>query len=369
MKRLMRGDKAWVLLAAAVAAAVARGDTIHTVTDDVIHGTIQRIRGGKVVIDTAFAGTLRIPREQIKKMEYATDKPLFARLDAEKKEKEAVRLATDAEGNPVLIPEGDKRKALALGEVATLWPADAEDPDYPPIKRWAFSLSFGLTGNSGNTKDFSVSAYADAVRTTESTTLKLYGSFNKTRSEHTLTAEQYIGGLDFEHRPTDVVSWYVRDEAQHNRFSDYWLRNVGAAGYGHYLINRDVHGRATKLRLRLGLSYATTIHYTKENAFSNDRLTENNLGLDIGFLFHHDFAGGLGWNTEITYTPLIDDLGNGTIIHETRLTYTLRELRRISRRLTDIALEAGIRNEYRSDPDPGYCSTDTSWYIRLKKTW
>ena len=71
----------------------------------------------------------------------------------------------------------------------------------------------------------------------------------------------------------------------------------------------------------------------------------------------------------VRYTLEPDFLGNGTIIHETRLTYTLRELRRISRRLADIALEAGIRNEYRSDPDPGYCSTDTSWYIRLKKTW
>lgn len=354
---------------ACLALGLARGDTIHTVTDDVIHGTIQRIRGGKVVIDTAFAGTLRIPRDQIKKLEYATDKPLYARLDPESKAKEEVRLSADAEGNPVLIPVADKAKALALGEVATLWPTDGTDPDFPPIKRWAFSLSTGITGNAGNTKDFSISLYADAVRSTESTTLKLYGSLNKTRSDHTLTAEQYIGGLDFEHRPTNVISWYLRDEAQHNRFSDYWLRNVAAAGYGHYLINASAHGRATKLRLRLGLSHALTVHYTKSHPGSQNRWRESDLAVDLGLLFHHDFEGGLGWNTEITFNPLIDDLSEGTLVHETRLTYTLRELRRFSRRLSDIALEMGMRNEFKTDPDPGYCNTDTSWYVRLSKTW
>lgn len=363
--------KGWLatMAMACLAMAAARGDTIHTVTDDVIHGTIQRIRNGKVVIETAFAGTLRIPRDQIARLEYDTDKPLYARLDPEDKAKEEVRLSHDAEGNPVLIPVADKTKALALGEVATLWPADGTDPDFPPIKRWAFSLSVGVTGNAGNTKDFSLSLYADAVRSTETTTLKLYGSMGKTRSEHALTAEQYIGGLDFEHRPTDIVSWYVRDEAQHNRFSDYWLRNVAAAGYGHYLINRNDHGRETKLRLRFGLSHALTVHYTKSFPGSQSRWRESDMALDLGFLFHHDFKGGLGWNTEITFNPLIDDLCEGTLVHETRITYTLRELRRIHRRLEGIALEMGMRNEFKTDPDPGYCNTDTSWYIRLSKSW
>ena len=103
----------------------------------------------------------------------------------------------------------------------------------------------------------------------------------------------------------------------------------------------------------------------------HDIYTEQNMenGEDEGFLFHHDFKGGLGWNTEITFNPLIDDLCEGTLVHETRITYTLRELRRIHRRLEDIALEMGMRNEFKTDPDPGYCNTDTSWYIRLSKSW
>ena len=364
--------KPLAVLCLCLTAAWTHADTIVTVTDDVIHGTIQRIRNGKVVIDTAFAGTLRIPREQIRTLDYDDanrDKPLYARLDPAKKDKQEVRLGRDAEGALVIVPVADKAKALALSEVATLWPADAVDPDFPPIKRWAFSLSFGLNGNAGNTQDFSVSAYAEAIRTTETTTLKLYGSYNKTRSFDTLTAEQYIGGIDLEYHPNDVASWYFRDEAQHNRFSDYHLRNVFGGGYGHYLINRTVNGRATTLRLRFGLSHSYTRHYSKTYPGSSSRLTESDLGLDLGLLFHHDFKGGLSWNTEITYIPLIDDLAQGTLVHETRLTYTLRELGRFHKRLSDIGLEAGMRNEYKTDPDPSYCNTDTTWYFRMKKTW
>ena len=356
-------------LAVTASAALAQADTITTVNGDIIHGTIQRLRNGKVAIETDFAGTLRIPREKIKHVEYdPREGTLFARVDVEDKAKEEVRLGRDAEGNTVLIPVDEKRKALALSDVATLWPSGTDDPDYPPIKRWAFSLSFGITGNAGNTKDFTASAYADAVRTGENTTLKIYGSYNKTRSDHATTAEQYIAGLDFEHRPTDVVSWYARDEIQHNRFSDYFVYNVAAIGYGHYLINHTAPGgRTTKLRARLGLSHIHTEHYTK--SAGGGRLTENDIGLDLGLLFQHNFKCGLGWQTEFTYTPMIDDFADGTLVHETRLTYTLRQLRRINRHLTDIALEAGMRNEYKTQPDPGYCNTDTAWYIRLKKTW
>lgn len=364
--------KAIAAISLCLGAAWAHADTIVTKTDDVVHGTILRLRNEKVAIETAFAGTLRIPLDQVKSMDFddaSREKTFYARTDRENKAKEKVRLGRDAGGNPILIPVADKAKALAVGDVQTLWPADAEDPDFPPIKPWSFSLSFGLNGNSGNTKDFSVSTRLEAIRSTERTTLKLYGTYDKTRSFNTLTAEQYIGGLDFEHRPSDTASWYLRDEAQHNRFSDYHLRNVFAAGYGHYLINRTVRGRATILRLRLGLSHSYTRHYSKSFAGSPNRLKESDLGLDLGFLFHHDFECGLGWNTEITYIPRIDDLDRGTLTHETRLTYTLRELRRFSKRLSDIALEAGMRNEYQTDPDPQYCNTDTTWYFRLRKTW
>ncbi len=364
--------KALTIIASVCCAAWAWADTVVTVTDDVVNGTITRIHGGKVTIETAFAGTLEIPREQVKSLQYAAAseaKPLYARLSPEDRAKEEVRVSRDAQGRAVLIPTADKAKALAIDEVSTLWATDAQDPDFPPVKLWSFSLSFGLNGNSGNTQDLSASVRAEAIRSTENTTFKLYGTFDKTRSEGTLTAEQYIGGLDFEHRPSSIASWYLRDEAQHNRFSDYHLRNVAAAGYGYYLINRNDEGRNTTLRFRIGLSHSYTRHYTASYPGSDKRVTDSDLGLDLGLLFHHDFACGLGWNTEITYIPIIDDLDRGTLTHETRLTYTLKELATIDKRLSDIALEAGMRNEYQTDPDPGYCNTDTTWFFRLKKTW
>jgi putative salt-induced outer membrane protein YdiY len=266
-----------------------------------------------------------------------------------------------------LIPVADKHNLLALEDVSSLWGADAEDPDFPPVKLWSYSASFGMTGHEGSSSDLSISAYIDAVRTTESNTLKLYASMNKARSDGASTSEQYIAGLDFEERPAEHWSWYLRDEVQHNRFNDYRLRNVAAGGAGYYFWNDTIDGRASLLRIRFGLAHTYTDHYTKKPG--GNSVTDSDIALDFGLLYHYDFVCGISWNTEITYTPLIDDLEKGIIVHETKWSYLMKELGLVSDKLTDVALEAGVRNEYQTQPEPGTNHTDTTWYLRLSKSW
>lgn len=350
------------------AVSVAMADAVMTSNGDVITGKILGIKGGKVTIETAFAGTIAIDQSMIAQMDYTNETQVYARVDATSKDKELVTVSRAADGSPVLIPEGDKAKALALTEVSTLWGTEETDPDFPPIKRWKYSASLGFSGTSGSSKDLSMSAYVDAVRTGEKSTLKLYASMNKSRSDGVTTAERYIAGADFEYVPADHLSWYVRDEAQHNRFNDYKLRNVLGAGLGYYFWNTVTDGRTSLLRFRLGLAHTYTEHYTKE-ANSDSRLEDSDIALDLGLLFHYDFTTGLGWNTEITYTPLIDDFEKGTLVHETKLTYIMKELSLVNEKLSDVALEAGVRNEYQTQPEPGQHRTETSWYLRLSKTW
>jgi putative salt-induced outer membrane protein YdiY len=360
--------KMFSLLAAACLATGAMADKITTVTDDVINGTVTEIKGGNVVIDTAFAGTLTIAREKIKAIEYENEGTLFARTDATVREKVEVSVSRDAEGNVVLIPVAEKAEALALSEVSTLWATDGVDPDFPPVKLWSFSASLGMTGHEGSSSDISVSAYIDAVRSTENTTLKLYGTLNKARSDGVKTSEQYIAGLDYENRPTERWSWYVRDEIQHNRFNDYKLRNVAGSGAGYYFWNTTTDGRKSLLRLRLGLAHSYTSHYTKKPN-TDDCVKSSDIALDIGLLFHYDFTTGISWNTELTYTPIIDEIDRGILVHETKISYLLKELGLVSDKLSDISLDLGMRNEYQTQPEPGANHTDTTWYMRLSKSW
>jgi len=360
-----------LLLACALAAAgLLAADTIRTTSGDVLNGTITGIKGGKVVIDTAFAGPLAIDQADIASMDYASETPMFARTDASSRDKDEVRVSRDAEGNPVLIPTADKTRALALEEVATLWDPAEDDPDFPPVKLWAFSASLGLTGTSGSSRDVSTSIYLDAVRTSEKTTFKAYASMYKTRSDGVASAERYIGGLDFEHRPYEYASWYLRDEAQHNRFNDYKLRNVAGAGYGLYLWNTVTDGRASLLRFRVGLAHTYNNRYSKKWPATTvrDTVHDSDVALDLGLLFHYDFVCGVQWNTELTYTPILDDFDNGTLVHESKLSYLMKDLGVVPA-LNDVSLEAGVRNEYQTRPQPGLCHTETTWYLRLKKTW
>lgn len=359
--------KAKVLLPALLCVGMTCADQITTTTGDVINGTIKGIQGGKVTIATAFAGDLQIPREAIKSAEYTTPAPVYVRTDPKNPEKQLATAQRDATGKTVLVEEGTG-DTVALTEASTIWARDAEDPDFPPPKSpWAFSVSLGASGTSGTTQEFNYSAYADAVRTTEATTFKLYGSADKTRSEGATTAERYIGGLDFEYRPSNIATGYVRDEIQHNLFNDYNLRNVAGAGYGIYFWNTKEEGRTSLLRFRIGVAHTYTRHGTRNDVGNRD--ADSDVALDLGLLFHKDFAFGLGWNTEITYTPPIDHPDEGVIVHESKLSYLMSELGRFDERLSDISLEAGMRNEYQMEPTPGTPHTETTWYVRLKKSW
>lgn len=356
------------LALACFASTLAFADQIVTIHGDVINGEISMIHAGKVTIKTAFAGDLSIAREDIKTMTYDKEAVLLARTDASKREKTEVKTTTSATGETTLVDL--RNNTYQLTDVATLWDPATDDPDFPTPKVWAFSASFGLSGHSGSTSDVSASAYIDALRTTEDSKLKLYASLNKTRADGVTTAAQYIAGLDFEPKlaGSDVWSLYFRDEIQHNRFSDYRLRNVAAAGVGHYFFNETVDGKAHSLRGRVGVAHTYTDRYTHAVG-SNEGITDSDIALDLGLLFHWEFQCGATLNTELTYTPIIDDLDNGVVVHETKVSYLLKELATVSNYLNDISLEAGIRNEYQTDPEPGQCHTDTAWYIRFSKAW
>lgn len=355
------------LALACLATSMAFADQIVTVHGDIINGEISLIHAGKVTIKTAFAGDLSIAREDIKSMSYAKETVLLARTDAKDKAKTEVKTSTNDAGETTLVDI--RNNTYQLTDVATLWDPTADDPDFPTPKLWSFSASFGLSGHSGSTKDVAISAYIDALRTTEDSKLKLYGSINKTRADGQTTAAQYIAGLDFEPKlfGSDTWSLYFRDEIQHNRFSDYRLRNVVAAGAGYYFFNETVEGKARSLRGRVGLAHTYTEHYTRDA--SGNELTNSDIALDLGLLFHWEFKCGVTWNTELTYTPSFEDLDDGVIVHESKASYLLKELSMVSSYLNDISLEAGVRNEYQTEPSPGQCHTDTAWYIRFSKSW
>lgn len=356
------------LAIACLATATSFADTITTIHGDVINGKITLIHAGKVSIETAFAGTLAIARDDIKSIDYAESAIVYARRDAESRDKTEVKIQKNAEGKTELVSLADE--PFTLEEVETLWDKGAEDPDFPTPKTWSGSFSLGFNGHKGSTEDFNASFYADAIKSTTEYKLKLYTSMSKSRSEGEETAAQYIAGLDYEHLFPNSEKWsgYIRDEVQHNRYSDYRLRNVAAAGIGYYAFKENVDGCEHSLRLRAGLAYTYTDHYTKKPG-TDESLTENDMALDLGLLFLWDFTNGLKWSTELTYTPTIDDPADGVIVHESKMSYLLKDLENISEKLAGIALEAGVRNEYQTDVEDDVEDLDTAWFLRFSKSW
>ncbi len=356
------------LAIACLATAPSFADTVTTIHGDVINGKITLIHAGKVSIETAFAGTLSIAREDIKSIDYTEPEIVYARKDASIRDKTEVKIQKNEAGETQFVNIADE--ALSLQDVATVWAKDAEDPDFPTPKEWSGTFSLGFNGHKGSTEDFNASFYADAIKTATDYRLKLYTSMTKSRSEGEETAAQYIAGLDYEHLMRDSEKWsiYLRDEVQHNRYSDYRLRNVAAAGVGYYVFKETVDACEHSLRLRAGIAYTYTDHYSTDPV-TGEAYTSNDIALDLGLLFHWDFTNGLKWTTELTYTPVIDDPANGVIVHETKVSYLLKDLENISEKLAGIALEAGVRNEYQTEVENDVEDLDTAWFLRFSKSW
>ncbi len=342
--------KAALLLA--LLATGLRADTLHLTGGDRISGKIVTLQGDSITFETEYAGIITVKKSAVAKME--SDTPLLARTDPKAKDFETVSVTTAPDGSIALVPQEAKDESLNLSTVSTLWKPGAEDPDFPKIKRWSYSAALGFLGRSGNTDSFAANLALDAVYSGEKSTFRGYGKGSYEHTDGALVTQTILAGVDYEYRICDVSSLYIRDELSQNKIQGIDFRNVLAAGYGRYFWQRKTGDAITDmLRIRLGLGHSYTQYADQDNA--------NDIALDAGLRFRALICKNIIWNTEITYTPVIDDFGDYYAHHETTLEFPIEFLK--------ISQEIGVSNDYVSQPDPGTQKLDTVWFIRFKKTW
>jgi hypothetical protein len=304
-----------------------------------VFGSVTGIREDSVTIDTAFAGTLTIPLEQIESMSAEEDVTLL--LDDES-------VFADTE---MSIESGE----LVIADAIDPLPVDSLDVLNPePWElgqgyNWTGLVNFALVLERGNTETDELDYKLETawVSTRDRYRLNGRGEYDKANNEK--TADNWLITGKWDYFLTDPNYWGLLAQAEHDEFQDLDLRALAGPYYGRQFFDEPVF----TLSGELGVSYVDE----NFNVAEDQDYGAMNWSLDI----KSDYLGGDSrlylqqfglWNLEETSDAVI----NTTL----GLAFPL---------LFDFEAAAEILWEYDSGAVDDVDELDETYSIRIGYTW
>ncbi len=322
----------------------AMADEVHLADGSKIIGTVTRIAGGKVTVNTEFAGELTIDAAKIKGI--STSEPLNVQLETgdravAKLQYDAASGAQSVQGEVV----GDK--PVELKQVTSSWPAGQEDPAIVAQRAvWKVRLELGLNGQSGNSEILNFNGGLTIKRETPGDRLTLYGLGRYARDNGVRSANEIIGGARWEVDLTDRLYWYINGELEHDEFENLDLRATATTGLGYFVIREA----ETEWKVRGGIGYQ---HESFDTGTTDDQAI-----LDLGWDFRKDVAPWLQFVHTLTLNPSLEDI---------------KDIRAVMTNAVEIPLvpdkswklRLGIKHQYDAQPEPGIDKLDTFYFANI----
>jgi len=340
------------LLAASVLCIQSFADEVVTKNGSTVRGKIVGIEGDKLSIETDFAGTLEIAKDQI--ATFSTEGPINVSFDSGNTY--LGKVSGSANGD-LSISTSDGNLSTNVSGVAESWQPGVTSPaevrqqaEMDKLKRkWSYEAAFDLTGKNGNSEAFGVGTQFRAKLEGPDDTLQFYAKANFEETDDVKSSDDARAGVDYANNITDHLSWYVRSEFGRDAIAATDLFVNTAAGLGWTPTKTEQR----TLTIRGGLSYRFESYDIGLDDLSS-------AGIDLG-LFHEE---KLPWGklvNRVTYTPAFDDFGNFRVIQDSALELpTTTEAWK---------LRIGVANDYNSEPVPGIDELDTTYYTRLVFVW
>lgn len=321
-------------------------DVVETKNGARIVGRIRKVDDGTVVVDTDFAGSVKIKQAQVASI--TTDAPITVRLaDGTRVEG---RVSGGANGS-LQVTGPSATLNTTVDKVAASWPAGEKDPQIAALERhWAYEATVDVAGKTGNKEQLGTAAAFRATLKTPQDTLQFYSAYNREVSEGVKSADQFKAGVDYQNNFAGNVSWYVRDEGGFDRVKDIKLYNVAGAGFGYDFFREPKH----LLTGRAGLSFR---YEDYKNPATSD---VSAMGLDFGLAHEWEFSNSKIVN-RLSYVPSFEDFSNYRINHESFYEVPLAG--------PTWKLRIGVSNDYNSKPGTGVERLDTSYFTRFVLSW
>ena len=341
----------WMWLAVvAVLCASARADRVWLDDGSHLVGKIEKVHADKLTIETAFAGTLEIDREHVKA--FATDEPVAAQLVGG--DRVVGTVSFDPGAGHTVHDEVSGDRAISVADVTSLWQPGGDSPEAAAAKarleearpKWAIRLEGGLTGEEGNTRRLNVNGRVKAKMTTNRHRLLLHAMGRYAQEEGIDTAQEIIGGAEWEMDLNRRPFWFASIEWENDRFEDLELRTTGTTGMGYFLIRDPGH----ELKLRAG------------GGFQRDRFRDGSTQCEMvaegGIDYFKEIAEWLRVTHESTYYPSLEDVGDYRIVMENAAEIPLGKKKAWK-------IKLGVRNQYVARPQPDVKRLDTCYFLNL----
>lgn len=349
------------------AASLLHADVVQINDGSRLVGEITSISGGIIYLETAYAGTLEIPFEQI---------TTFSSEDTE-----SLRLAngTVAVGSVSSRSDGSIAVATSGGtitaspsDVVAAWAPGERDPEAlareveleSQLRKWAYEVAVGISGKSGNTSKSDFSGSAAATLEGPNDRLRLYTTYQYAKTDSATTSDEIIGGMSYTSYFSEYFGWYVREELERDRFENIAFRSTTAAGLNYRVFKEPKH--ALELTGGLAIRYeGYDIAVAGDDGVlgtADDVTSDSFPGLDFGLKHYLKFADWGEINTIVTYNPAFEDFGDYRIDHLSALDIPLGTADYWKFRVS-------LQNQYNSNPTGNLDNLDTTYALSLLLNW
>lgn len=335
----------------ALAVRTVSADVVETKTGAKIVGKVVQIDGSAVVVDTDYAGTVKVKQAEVTAI--TTEEPSNIRLASGTVLKGTL---TSQGGGAVTIVGLDGSIQTTVNKVITIWGSDAKDPEVVALQRaWAYDAAVDISGKSGNTRQFGTGFSFRAILNGPTDKLQFYTAYDRQVTEGEASADQFKAGIDFQNNFSGRASWYLRDEAGFDRIKLIDFSNVAAAGLGYDFVKKPKQ----IFTGRLGLAHRFESYRADPITFLTKE-DVNSAGLDVG-LYHSLELQSFSIVNRISYVPAFKDFTDFHAFHESYIQLPL---------LSPVwKLRLGLSNDYSSNPPVGKKGMDTTYYTRLVLNW
>lgn len=338
-----------LLCGALFASGALFADVIDIRNGSRLTGTVTHIDSSTVVINTDFAGDIKVKQSEIASI--TTDAPVNVRLSDGRV---LTGVISGASPSAVTISGAGSAVAVNLSEAKESWAIDAKDPEVAKRERkWSFEAGMDVSGKTGNSEQLGTNFSFRATLASSFDTLQLYTAYDRQITDKTKSADQFRIGGDYQRHFSERFSWYARDEAGFDRVKNVDLYNNAAAGIGYDVVRTKID----TLTFRAGLSHRYERYGTVAGVPAIDDLSE--FGLDLG-LINQLTMKNWSMTNRITYMPAFSDFGMYRIFHESFIELPMASPR--------WKFRVGVSNDYNSHPASAE-RLDTTYFARLLMTW
>jgi putative salt-induced outer membrane protein YdiY len=320
----------------AVAAAVCRADQITLSNGDRLTGKVQRLSGGKVVIETDYAGEVSIDLKSIAAI--ATQGEMTVVLDDD------TRTFGRLSGNGERLQVAGDAAPVDAARVTVLLPGRVTADEWKVSGR----INVGASDSSGNTEVTRVYGDAEAIARRGKNRYTLGGRGNYATDRGTETESNAMAYAKYDRFLTGKWYLYANTSFENDRFKDLQLRTTLGAGTGYQFFDTP----RTILSLEGGLDYVHTDFYTQPtDEYPAARVSTRFaywLWQDI-MQFFHDNSVYMSLEAEDAFART-----------QTGLRFPLRN---------NFLASAQLNLDWDGNPAPGRDSVDQTVILSLGYTW